>query len=711
MPSVFQNFEGRAFALFRRDAPRGWVHRTAFWLLIAYLLCWAGGIVPAAPGHTFRTLGRLILFPLFVVCAILFLRWFTARVLWKVRNRLIVIYLLMGLAPLVLFATLSIFVVYAFAGQFAAFAADSAFRSELADLSAGDRAFALQVAQAMAAHPKAGVVDVSRAQAEAVAGGKPIFSAFSQGRELHLAQDEAGQALVQTLPAWARNGFEGVVLDKGNLYLRAVDRESAGDRTAVLVSSVPLTSATIGRLAQNLGRVRIFSGPPGEIQSDKVGIFGKRPVTVRPLKGSVSPAYTPLRHTAGGTLPAAKYFFDVPVEFPAPIQAMDWQTGRPETLVLFVTSRPTLLYRRLFAPSLANFHAFVARILIAVAIFFGVLEVIAFFLAMHLSQTITQSVDGLYRATTEIDKGNLRYRIPVKRRDQLAVLSQSFNQMTASLDRLLLEQREKQRMENELTIAREVQANLFPSGAVSLPGLEVYGVCHPARTVSGDYYDFLALGPTELFLALGDISGKGISAALLMATLHSAVRAYRSAGAEPKDAAVAGNGSALEESNSSLFRSPGRLLELLNRHLYESTQPEKYATLFVANYDACTNHLTYSNGGHIPPLVLAANGGVRRLERGGAVVGLIDNMRYEEDAVQLEQGDLLVAYSDGVSEAENEQGEFGDERLLDLVQRNRHLSLDSISDEVLKTLRTWIGDQEQSDDITLVFARRRAVSA
>jgi sigma-B regulation protein RsbU (phosphoserine phosphatase) len=714
MPSALQNFESAVFSTFRRPPPKGWVHRSAFWLFLAYLLCWVGGVIPAAPGGVFRVLSRLILFPLFLVCAILFLRWLAARVLWKVRNRLIVTYVLMGLAPLVLFATLTLLVASTLAGQFAAFAATSAFQAELADLRTEDRAFALQVAQAMAAHPKAGFVDVSSSLPEPASGRKPLFSAFSRGRELRLSQNEAGQALVRSIPAWAGSGFQGVVVDGNALYMRAVDSESVLGGDAVVVSSLPLTGVMMERLARDLGNVRIFSGHSGvESQSGKVVAVLKNRVTVTSgdgaVPGSAAPGIVAFEYAAGGALPPAKHFFDIPVEFPAPIHAVDWQTGEPDSLTLIVTSRPTLLYRQLFSPSFEHSGAVVERILIAVAALFGLLEAVAFFMALRLSQTITHSVDGLYRATMEMHRGNLEHRIPVKRADQLAALSRSFNRMAASLGQLLVEQHEKQRMENELAIAREVQANLFPSREISLSSLEVYGACHAARSVSGDYYDFLSLGRSRIFLALGDISGKGISAALLMATLHAAVRAYRFAGEQLENGklpAAAEDGSSPDESSSGLFRSPGKLLELLNHHLYQSSQPEKYATLFLAYYEADANRLTYSNGGHIPPILLSASGGIRRLDCGGTVVGLIDNMRYQEDTVQMESGDLLIAYSDGISEAENASGEFGEDRLLDVVAGNRSYPLKAISDEVFKALRAWIGEREQADDITVVLARR-----
>jgi sigma-B regulation protein RsbU (phosphoserine phosphatase) len=273
-------------------------------------------------------------------------------------------------------------------------------------------------------------------------------------------------------------------------------------------------------------------------------------------------------------------------------------------------------------------------------------------------------VHDLYEATLAIDGGNLEHRIQVKRTDQLGALSRSFNSMAASLARLLVEQREKQRMQNELSIAQEVQANLFPRGKIALPMLELHGVCLPARTVSGDYYDFLLFGTTGLGVALGDISGKGISAALLMATLHSAVRAYRFAGEE-----------------------------LITEGAVAMVHPR-------------TRH-SGSNGGHLPPLLLRANDSVTRLERGGPVVGLLDELEWEQGIVHLGMDDILIAYSDGVTEPENDFGEFGEARLLEVVRRHRHLSLEAISEQVIQTLRSWIGEQEQPDDVTLVLARQR----
>jgi len=150
------------------------------------------------------------------------------------------------------------------------------------------------------------------------------------------------------------------------------------------------------------------------------------------------------------------------------------------------------------------------------------------------------------------------------------------------------------------------------------------------------------------------------------------------------------------------------MLWLLNRHLFRSTQPEKYATLFLGFYDGDTRRLTYSNAGHLAPILLGQDGSIRRLEAGGMVVGLFDNMEYQEETVEIHPGDIFISFSDGMTEPENEFGEFGEERLIEAIAANRHLPLDRISAQAVAAVKDWIGAVEQPDDITLVLARRIA---
>jgi phosphoserine phosphatase RsbU/P len=722
-----RNFEVSVFRRLRRDPPQGKVHRIAFWLFLAYLVFLAGELLPGGGGLFFRAISDLTLLVLFVFCVPLFWRWLMGYVLWKVRNRLIVTYLLMGLAPVVLFVSLALILLYVFSGQFAIFAANDVIQLERAHIVSDNRAFAVHAAHVLAANPKASSLTLPEFDEELTDHQHTGigFSAFKNGRPLPLVSAGLSAAQIQQPPFWVHDNFDGVVIDQGELYLRAVNTETIGQTAVITIASLPLKKENVDQIARGLGAVTIIPdlnvegeneapgkpktnvtvGTPRKEQGVAIRVDGKDVDTLAREAGS--------HRVEGGKLPAAQHFYDVPVTFVAPLETLDWRTGNPIYTYTQVSSRPSLLYRRLFITSLRT-AAMWQDALIGVSIFFGLLELFAFFLAVRLNRTITRSIRDLYQATEAIDHGDFRHRIQVRRNDQLGALSRSFNNMTASLARLLVEQREKERLQNELSIAQEVQANLFPRSNINLPMLELHGACYPAQTVSGDYYDFLVFGDAGLGIALGDISGKGISAALLMATLHSAVRAYRFAGEElvlegniAAAAAATHLAGEVEAQCGEVFEEPGKILALLNRHLYRSTQPEKYATLFLAHYDGAYRRLIYSTGGQLPPLLLRADDTVTRLDCGGTVVGLIDNVSYEQGVETLSCGDILIAYSDGVTEPENEFGEFGEDRLLEIVRRHRHLPLDAISEQVMHSLRSWIGGQEQPDDITLVLARQR----
>ena len=718
-----KNFEARVFRALRREPPESKVHRLAFWVLIIYLVLMPGRLLPGVAGQVFGGLSLFTFLLLLAFCIPLVWRWIFGRFLWKLRNRLIMTYLLMALTPIVLFVLMALIALYGFSGQFAIFAATSEMEMQLEHFSAENRAFAMHVAHLLTMEP--GAKSVALPEMEDTAPARQEIgvqvAAFHDGKPVAISPASLQASDITQIPSWAKDHFSHIVLDHRKLYLRAIDMQTIDGHTTTLITSVPVDKQNIDQVAHGIGTIEIVPNLPTNDETSA----GDDQSKAGPNKPSESKVRTEIDNRkrtrqearensiTGGMLPPAQHFYDVPITFYAPLKTTDWATGKLHDTPTIVTSRPSLLYQRLFITSL-EIAAFVQNVLIGVAAFFGLLELIAFIMAVRLNRTITRSVSDLYDATVEIDQGNLTHRIKVTRNDQLAALSRSFNRMSYSLERLLSEQREKERLQGELAIAQEVQANLFPRSSVSLPMLELHGACYPARTVSGDYYDFLVFGDSGLGLALGDISGKGISAALLMATLHSAVRAYRYAG---EDLAASGNqfaaampaenGNGSSNGYSDPFLQPGKILAQLNRHLYRSTQPEKYATLFLAHYDGLTSKLTYSCGGQLPPLVLRSDDSVIQLGCGGTVVGLLENATYEDGVEQLNAGDILIAYSDGVTEPENDFGEFGEERLIDVVRRHRHMPLDAISEQVMQALRNWIGGQEQPDDITLVLARQR----
>jgi sigma-B regulation protein RsbU (phosphoserine phosphatase) len=307
-----------------------------------------------------------------------------------------------------------------------------------------------------------------------------------------------------------------------------------------------------------------------------------------------------------------------------------------------------------------------------------------------LSRSITGAVHELYTGTRRIQQGDFGYRIPVTGKDQLAELATSFNTMTANLGQLMVVAKEKERLESELTIAREVQKQLFPKDVPFTRTLELKGVCSPARMVSGDYYDFVKLGEDSLAFAIGDVAGKGISAALLMATIQSTMRTQLGAtnGASPHNLSTA------------------KLVATLNRQLYANTSLEKYATFYFALYHEDTHSLTYTNAGHLSPMLLRA-GEMQMLESTGTVVGAFPTARYDERTVALEHGDLLVAYTDGIVEPENAYGEmFGEDRLKELVCRYAREDSSELIARTMEAVNVWTGGGELQDDMTMVVARR-----
>ena len=748
-------------------ASKGWwppsgVEGAAFWLAVSFLLLWLLALVPGTLGSLFSIAQILVGLALLGVSSALVLRLVRRHMLWSLRNKLVLTYLLIGLAPVVLFSTLAGISGYIAAGQFAIHLADTRLQSELEQMSGENASRTRGIARYMDSHdyalPPAGPAGAAQ---QARVGGAPAevddtprtrlhreTTAYLDSSPLSLPgpPTEPAGSHGKTpfgLPPWSSElvgaEFHGLVLDGDDLYLVAVHQHRLGNgKMFSIVSSLPVDSTLLDMIADGLGRAGLLpvktgtTTGSGQGSSASESVAGALGSTKKPAEGIRVPQrrsrerQTKRRTAAawiyGGSTPNGLNFADVRVRFPSTLAVTDWDTGDPDNIPIEVSSRPSLLYRQLFGSSLGGIVSSVIRLsLIALCVVFFLIEVLALVLAIRLSRTITASVHDLYEATQRVDRGELGHRIGVQREDQLAELSRSFNRMTGSLQRLLVEQQEKERLQNELSIAQEVQANLFPRQDCDLPTLQLHGVCRPARTVSGDYYDFLVFHEeahdgkpggreTGVGIALGDISGKGISAALLMATLHSAVRAYRFASEELiyTESHVAGLMASRDEQGDcdELFQSPGRILSLLNRHLYRSTQPEKYATLFLAHYDAASSMLTYSNAGQLPPLVLSMDGKVRRLDKGGTVVGLMDGMSYEEDRFRMQAGDILVAYSDGVTEPENDFGEFGEERLMEVVARYKDQPLHVISSQVMQALDAWIGAEEQPDDITLVLARQ-----
>ena len=712
--------QARRFLVAHGLLPLSKLARFTLYLLGVDLLLYMVDSIEGTVRHTSATwFGGLVAFLTFVACIllfILFVRWFRRKLMWRLRNRLIVTYTFIGVIPVVLLLAMGSIMSYLFIGQFATYVASSDLQAELKSLEAVNSRLASEVALSLrSGRPlSAEMISMSQAQEDMFPkneltvwyGNKPyVLHTTVHGNGTKFTQ--ASETTPVSLPKVGGDEFGSITEDDGKLSLRAVRVLQVDKERLVVISSVPLDHALLSKVANQVGVISLRPFAAGKNQSssgtsDQVIDFGPNPHRFAQ------------QNVSGGNLPAPEYLFDREVNFPATASLLDWDTGNdPGGLFILVTTRPSLLYGRLFR-TVGNFAGAVMIALTAIAAFFGLIELVALIIGVRLTRTITRSVAALYTATQHINRGDFAHRIKVKSEDQLASLERSFNGMTESLQKLMREQKEKQRLENELSIAQEVQAQLFPKQTSELDTLELYGVCKPARTVSGDYYDYVPLGPNRLAIAVGDISGKGISAALMMATIHSAVRAYSLERTPSLAAASVGSGvHVMANYQDSAFAagefdiSPGQLCAMLNRQVYHSTPPEKYATMFLGIYDGSTRKFSYSNAGHLPPLLIGRNGSMRRLEAGGSVIGLFDGLTYGEGEVQLQPGDTIVFYSDGITEPENEFGEFGEDRLSMIIKENFSFPLPRISEQVLSAVSDWIGANEQPDDETLVLARVR----
>lgn len=249
---------------------------------------------------------------------------------------------------------------------------------------------------------------------------------------------------------------------------------------------------------------------------------------------------------------------------------------------------------------------------------------------------------------------------------------------------LLEERMERERMERELELATEIQQRFQPTSPPIVEGYEFQGISFSCYEIGGDYYDFIETRDNKMFVALGDVSGKGTAAALLMSSLHAAIHAQISA-------------------NSSLYET----VCSVNRYLAENTPPNRFVTLFIGELDLAKGRLRYINAGHNPPILGRMDGTVSMLESGGLPLGLMTAADYEAGEIDLGHGEVLVVYSDGVSEATNPKDEeFGTERLIGVIQKNLKASAAGIRDKVESALSTFTQTAPANDDITLLIAKR-----
>ena len=603
-----------------------------------------------------------------------FAGWWRTRLLWSLRNRLIVAYLFIAVVPILLILTLVVLAGQILYSQLGAYL--------LYDDIHGRIAMMADITEHIAAAHRTLPKGISEEESERVLASQShmVHDLELPGLSIDFSNDPA---LLRRVGGAGKRSFAGLVEEGDTPYLMSIREMPEATGVRVVTLRVPVNPDFLATIAPDLGAIQLnltrkFEG------GTRQGILY--------TSGNTQYETTSRILARNRTLhPPAHWIIDPAITGLSRLDAVYVGTGgmfdpRRPVLVSF-NARPSRLNGRIFS-SLGELTDSFAILFVAISIVFLLIEIAALITGIVMTRRITKAISDLYQATQYVKAGDWTHRVRIERRDQLGVLGESFNDMTGSISGLLEESKKRERLENELSIASEVQNQLFPQKVPSVKGVELEAINKAARTVSGDYYDFIQLSPTHLAIALADISGKGISAALLMASLQAALRSQLLAPDSEK-------------------MSMAELVGRLNMHMVRNTADDRFATFFIAVYDSATRTLRYTNAGHLPGFLIA-NGTAKHLDKGGMVLGVVEDYVYEEGSVVVPPNALLVEYSDGLVEPENVYGEeFGIRRLQEAAIRVQSSAPRVVGQSLMMAAEEWAGTPEQADDMTVVVARLR----
>jgi sigma-B regulation protein RsbU (phosphoserine phosphatase) len=625
------------------------------------------------------------------------IRWISRKAIWRLRNRLLVTYTFIAIVPLLLILGMVGGCAYALMSQFAVYLASSELDRRIDMLTS--------VAETLQ------YMEPSRRQASVERMFDLYYKQRFQGFEVVVREGDTvftypKDLQVQPPPKGWRD-VSGIVEQGGYLYGWAHRNTQFGDITITVALNPEFLSGLIPQLGVfELYRLTDDRAIP---KQDGSGI-SRQPSPRRRnlvLNGKIQQIHEDDRKAPKPVVlrpPVNR--FDLEVTWMRLVPVYRWSEpsdATKEFALLQIHTRPSLIYDVLFSLKSDEFQGLLPIILAVIGGLFLVVELIALVIGVSMTRTITGAIHELYEGTSRVTTGDFSHRITVKGKDQLAELGHSFNKMTENIQQLLAVAKEKERLQSEIEIAREVQAQLYPKAQPQAANLKLKAVCHPARMVSGDYFDYDNLPGHHIGFVLADVAGKGISAALLMAALQSSVRAQWTHSIEAAEAQQ----SSVEPVEFCPPISTSRLTSQVNLQLYKNTSPEKYATFFLGLYDPSTSTLRYTNAGHLPPLLFSGET-VQRLEIDGTVVGAFPFAEFGESKAVLKPGDLLVCYTDGITEPENAYGEmFGEERLIEIVQKNLHRSDEEIVQSIMDSVLDWTGSPELQDDMTILLARQQ----
>ena len=598
------------------------------------------------------------------------------RLLWRVRRKLILSYIFIGVIPALL-----ILVFFLFAGSLGFMNVSAYLFKDGYDTIVEDTRLSAQAAATeIARNPASGAETIQRVHRIRL----PRYPALSIA---YIAPDGHTETLgpwktlpiPPAIPGWIKDEVTSMSLGlpvrdtpgEEDLVVRTVVKVGPGGSGGAVIVDIPLDDQVTYRLHDTTG-VRLEN-----VSDPRVDGATTRTSTAQPAA------------------PSRSVFFEKSL---AQIDIHNWETGALHRDTLALSYRLRELYNHLSSAQSMRVQGMrlsdaLMFMLVAIGVLFLIIEAAALVMGLALARSITSSVHELFMGTERVRQGDFTHRINIESRDQLGELADSFNQMTGSIENLLLTAAEKKRLEEELRIARQIQMSLLPRGPLDFPGISMTALCVPAREVGGDYYDFFHVGDRQLGILIADVSGKGTSAALYMAELKG-----------------------LMLSLSQIYKSPRQLLMEVNRIISENLDTRSFITMTYGVLDLNAGTMTFARAGHTPMVFLRGDGtkgGAQSLAPSGIVVGLripgatekFSDL-LEEQQVKLHKGDVLVLYTDGITEAMNVgQDLFGDDRLGRLITEHGHLDTGDLRERILREIESFVGGADQHDDMTMILIK------
>jgi phosphoserine phosphatase RsbU/P len=618
--------------------------------------------------------------------------WAKRRLLWRVRRKLILSYIFVGLVPGLLI--ISFFLI---AGFLLFFNVSSYLLQSRVRTLVDQARFTAESAVVEAEHGDPPAVLRQRlAQRQVVAEQRNPFTSYAivpvEKLECPNAQNGSGPAVgpLQLGPwkhleppvAIARwigcDGFSGLFaygIGDGDarsyrLVVRAVALPDVRQPQWAAIVDVPVSVAIEQRLREETG-IRINDITPDSRQ--------------RVPHGSAIEARPPID-------PADANFGRPLVTL---LDLHDWETGATHPAAVGIQLNLLQIYERISTlSSTMQLGQWLLVVLAFLGVMFLTIQFVALVIGFVLARQITGAVHDLFTGTEHLRNRDFTYHIPVRARDQLGELAASFNLMTGEITKLIRENAEKARMEQEMLAAREIQQKLLPSGPMHVPGMAVTAFCEPAREVAGDYFDFLRISPTKLGVLIADVSGKGLPAGLYMAQLK-----------------------VLVQSLARTHTSPAEFLKAVNRVVADNIDSKSFITMSYGVIDLEQRRMAFARAGHCPLIRVpgAAPAGLRKAELispDGLVLGLkiddgamFDGM-IQEVSIPMAPNDLIVFYTDGISETMNDTFDcYGEPRLAKVLEQYSHLPFEQLRSFIFADLRAFAGDADQHDDMTMILLK------